>query len=253
MAALALALCAALVGGFVVGPFVALAAQHWIGWRVIVPQLTGYVAPRREISGLDRREWRKPRWAVPISVVTAIALGLAALRLGWSAALLPLLALSAGMVAVSVVDLQCWRIPTLFVYATAAAVLVGLGVEAVVDGDSAVLTAAAIGTGVYLAILGGMHLVSPRMMGFGDVRLGGVIGLVVGPAGWRESELLMGAFSWSLLGIMLASVFGTVAGGVVLVLRRRSSGPSSGLLKEPFPYGPWLCLGGYLTVLLAGA
>jgi leader peptidase (prepilin peptidase) / N-methyltransferase len=252
--AVLLALAAAGVGGFLVGPQLALATKRWIGWRVIVPQLTGFVAARGDLPRVPRREVAPARWSTAIAVVTAVAFGLAALRIGWSAGLLPVLVLTAGMVAVSIVDLQCWRIPTRFVYLTAAGVVVALGAEAVSDGEPGILTGAAVGFAVYLVVLGTMHLASRRMMGFGDVRLGALIGLVVGSAGWQEAQLLTGALSWSLFGLMLSSLVGTVAGAVTLVARRRArsgsrSGPS--IWREPFPYGPWLCLGAYIALLLA--
>jgi leader peptidase (prepilin peptidase)/N-methyltransferase len=253
--AVLLAVAAAGGGAFLVGPQLALATQRWIGWRVIVPQLTGVVAARKDLPRIPRDQLARPRWATGVSIVVGAAFGVAALRYGWSAGLLPVLVLTAGMVAVSVVDLQCWRIPSRFVYLTALGVLVALVVQALMDDDGALLQGAAVGCAVYLVLLGGMHLLSPRMMGFGDVRLGGLIGLAVGAAGWRETELLLGAVSWSLFAAMLASLIGTIAGAVTLVARRRarSSSRSSSIWREPFPYGPWLCLGAYCALLIAGS
>ena len=82
--------------------------------------------------------------------------------------------------------------------------------------------------------LGVLHLVSPRSMGFGDVKLAFVLGLVLGWLGW--SELVLG-----LLGGFLA---GAVVGVALIALRHRGR-------KDHLPFGPFLAFG-TLVVLLWG-
>ncbi|NBD25345.1 prepilin peptidase [Paenibacillus glycinis] len=97
------------------------------------------------------------------------------------------------------------------------------------------------------AVLGGgalllVHVASRGGMGFGDIKLFAVCGLVVGP-----SELAVA--------LLVACLTGTVIGGLLLLLRivRR---------KQPIPFGPFLALGtlaayffgdamirGYLSIL----
>lgn len=253
---LLLALIAGLVGVVLVGPRIADEVQWWIGWRVVLPLLLGSVPPRSQMAtswtyrastGAAAR-----RYVRPITIVTGLAFAVAGLRFGWSVGLLPVLVLIPGLVAASTVDFVCWRIPARFVYLTSAGVLVAFGVAIAVSAPPRSIVGALIGAGLYLALLGGMHLVSPRSLGFGDVRLGGLIGLVVGWTGWVSEHPIAGPLNWTLLALMAGSLVGSVAGVVVLVLRRRERRLSGKSWREPYPYGPWLCVGGFLAILSAG-
>jgi leader peptidase (prepilin peptidase)/N-methyltransferase len=72
-------------------------------------------------------------------------------------------------------------------------------------------------------------------MGFGDVKLAGVLGLVLGWLGW--GELVVGGF----LGFLL----GAVLGGVLMVARRAGR-------KTKIPFGPFMLLGALLAILWGG-
>jgi leader peptidase (prepilin peptidase)/N-methyltransferase len=87
------------------------------------------------------------------------------------------------------------------------------------------------GGGAWLLLLL-VHLVSPRGMGFGDVRLAFVLGLFLGWLGY--SHVVLGLFAGFLLG--------SVAGIVLVVGRRRSR-------KDAIPFGPFLAAGALLAVL----
>jgi len=87
---------------------------------------------------------------------------------------------------------------------------------------------------VAMVALGLLHLVSPRSMGFGDVKLAFVLGLVLGWLGW--SELVLGLFCGFLAG--------AVVGLALIVLRHRGR-------KDHLPFGPFLAFG-TLIVLLWG-
>jgi leader peptidase (prepilin peptidase)/N-methyltransferase len=246
------AVVAGLAGGFIVGPRVADAVQRWIGWRVVLPLLFGFVAPRSALGPTRRavgEAFRSMTRAIQITTATVFAL--IGLRFGWTVLLVPVLALATGLVATSAVDLVCWRIPTRFVYLTGLAVVAGLVLASVVVDEPSALVGAVIGAGLYLLLLGGMHLASPRMLGFGDVRLGTLTGLVVGWMGWRPDRTIDGPLSAVTLAILVASLAGTLAGVVVLVLRRRAQGLTDKPWREPYPFGPWLCVGGLVAILAA--
>jgi leader peptidase (prepilin peptidase)/N-methyltransferase len=86
-----------------------------------------------------------------------------------------------------------------------------------------------------LAFSGGMlllHLLHPRGVGMGDVKLAALIGLVLGAFGWPY--LRTGVFLGALGG-------GLWAVGVLL---------SGGGLKSQFPYGPFLAAGAVASLLL---
>jgi leader peptidase (prepilin peptidase)/N-methyltransferase len=72
-------------------------------------------------------------------------------------------------------------------------------------------------------------------MGFGDVKLAGVLGLFLGYLGW--GQLVVGAFGAFLLG-------GAFSLGL-LALRRVNR-------KSGIPFGPWMLAGGWVGAL-AGA
>ena len=71
-------------------------------------------------------------------------------------------------------------------------------------------------------------------MGYGDVRLSGVLGIVLGYLGW--GELLLGVYAGFLLGGI---------GGVVLSALRIVE-------RKVYPFGPFMLLGAVVGVLWGG-
>jgi leader peptidase (prepilin peptidase)/N-methyltransferase len=69
-------------------------------------------------------------------------------------------------------------------------------------------------------------------MGFGDVRLAGLIGLALGWLGW--GELLVGVYAGFLLGALVGGVLAAAK-----VLDRKS-----------YPFGPFMLVGAAMGVLL---
>ena len=87
------------------------------------------------------------------------------------------------------------------------------------------LVSAAGGFGFFLVIL----LIAPKGMGAGDVKLAGVLGLLLG-------------FPGALVGIWLGVMFGGLAGAALLLLRRMGR-------KDEVPYGTFLTAGAALVLL----
>jgi prepilin signal peptidase PulO-like enzyme (type II secretory pathway) len=263
----------ALVGGLVVGPFVVHAVVRWTGWRVAVPLVLGRVPAAAEVGnppgrcrrcgaalapgdlpaivglavGGRCRRCGEPLAGGYLAMEAACALGWAAATaaVGWSAVLVPVLALVTGLIAMCAVDLAVMRIPTRFVYVTAAAVLAGAALVAVLDGPARRLAGAGVGAlalGGFLLVL---HLVSPRALGFGDVRLGILVGAAAGWSAWRPDHPVLMPVQGVLNAGLLAGLVGSVVGLTLLVVRRRD---------RPFPFGPALALGGLVvTLATAGA
>jgi leader peptidase (prepilin peptidase)/N-methyltransferase len=77
-----------------------------------------------------------------------------------------------------------------------------------------------------------LHLASPRGMGFGDVKLGLLLGVVVGA---RTAALVLPA-------LVLAGVLGALVGVVQMVRRRRRD--------VMLPFGPFLVAGTVLALAL---
>jgi len=139
-----------------------------------------------------------------------------------------------GLVTLSVIDLDLFLLPKRIVWPTIGAIAVLLVIAAVVDGDGIALKRAALcGLGGFGALLV-LHIISPNGMGFGDVRLAGLIGLDLG---WLGVEQVV-------VGIFAGFVFGAVVGVALLALRRKKS-------RDPVPFGPFLALG-TLFILFGG-
>jgi leader peptidase (prepilin peptidase)/N-methyltransferase len=77
-------------------------------------------------------------------------------------------------------------------------------------------------------------LVYPAGMGGGDVKLAGVLGMVLAWYGW--AELVVGGF----LGFLLGGVI-----GVLLILTGR------GTRKTMIPFGPYMIVGAWLAIGVA--
>ncbi len=111
---------------------------------------------------------------------------------------------------------------------------------AVVDGPARRLVGAAVGAAAYGGFLLVMHLISPRALGFGDVRLATLVGAVVGWCAWRADHPVLTPVQGVLNAGLLAGVVGSVVGLVLLVVRRRD---------HPFPFGPAVAAGGVVVIL----
>ena len=89
------------------------------------------------------------------------------------------------------------------------------------------------------AVVGGffllMHLISRRGIGLGDAKLGALIGAVTG-LGFDGVDHLQ-----ALDAVVAAILLGGAAAVLLLVTRLRS-------LKDPIPYGPFLCAGAALVL-----
>lgn len=167
------------------------------------------------------------------ALLAAVSAGVA-VRFGVDASLPAHLVFVACLVTVSVIDLDLFLIPNRVIYPALTAMAALLALAAVVDGDAARLRTAAIGgAGAWAALLL-VHLVSPAGMGFGDVRLAGLIGVSLGWLGYPQ--VVGGLFA----GFAAASVVGVA----LIVIRRKGR-------KDPVPFGPFLAVGA-LFILLGG-
>lgn len=153
-------------------------------------------------------------------------------RFGLDAALPAFLVLGAFLVALAAVDLDTFLLPKKLVWPAFGAGVVLLGGASVVQGDGSSAVEAAIGSAVAFAILYVIHFLSPKGMGFGDVRLAAVLGMHLG---WIElPEVALGLF----LSFLVASVV-----GIGLIVTKRKG------RKDKVPFGPFLAAGTLLAVL----
>ena len=205
------------------------------------PACRGTIADRDNVPVLSwlllRRKCRD--CAAPISaryplveVTTGALFVAAALRFDADWALPAFLLFFAALLAISMIDLEHYIVPNRIVYPTLFAAVPLLAVAALLDGTwgalgTALLGALAAGTGLLV-----IHLISPRGMGFGDVRLAVVLGLFLG---WIDlAHVALGLF----LGFLLGAVGGV--GLIALRLKRR---------KDHVPFAPFLALGAVVAVM----
>jgi leader peptidase (prepilin peptidase)/N-methyltransferase len=150
--------------------------------------------------------------------------------------LLPaLLYLAAAGVALAAIDLDVHRLPNAIVLPSYPVVAVLLTAAAWWTGDWWSLGRAAIGAAALFAFYLLLVLVYPAGMGWGDVKLAGVLGGVLAFLSW--SALVIGAFAGFVFGAVVA---------VVVIATRRGTG------KTALPFGPFMLLG-VVTGVLFGA
>lgn len=167
-----------------------------------------------------------------VEIGTAALWALIGYRFADSWALPAYLVLAAGLVALAVIDLEHQILPNRIVAALAIAGVVLLGAAAVISGDFGAFGRALAGAAAAFGAFGALHLISPRGLGMGDVKLAFVLGLYLGWLGW--GEVALGLF----LGFLLGSVIGI--GLIVTGLRGR---------KDPVPFGPFLATGTLIAVI----
>jgi leader peptidase (prepilin peptidase)/N-methyltransferase len=156
-----------------------------------------------------------------------------AARLGADWVLPAYLYLCAVGLALALIDLDCKRLPdalTLPSYPVGAALL---GAAALLGSDSGDWVRALLGGAAMFAVYFALCFAYPAGMGFGDVKLSGVLGLYTAWLGW--GVWAVGLF----LGFFLGGLF-----GILLVATRR------GGRKTAVPFGPFMLLGALGAVLL---
>jgi leader peptidase (prepilin peptidase)/N-methyltransferase len=172
-----------------------------------------------------------------VEVATAALFVAAALRLGDDdPAVLPaFLVVFAALLAISAVDLERFIVPNRILSPALFMSAPLLVVAAVIDGDWSSLLGAALGGVLAWVLLFAIHMASPKGMGFGDVRLAGLIGMLLG---WLS-------IGHVLLGLFLAFLTAAVVGVGLMLTGVRGR-------KDRVPFGPFLALGAIAAVFVGG-
>lgn len=166
-----------------------------------------------------------------VELGTAVVFVLVALRFGPTLELAPYLYLAAIAVALALIDLEVHRLPNAIVLPSYPVLVVLFTLSAWVEGDWDALLRAALGGVVLWVLYFLMLVVHPGGMGYGDVKLAGILGGALAWLGW--GSLVVGAFAAFVLG----GVF-----SVGLLLTRRAT------RKSGIPFGPWMLLGAAVGV-----
>ena len=236
----------AAVAGVAVGSFLAvLAARVTGGTGAAYPPARSGPAGRWPACGAAPRAaatvpgtgWRRPAgWCLLVELGTGAGFALMALRFGPSPVLPAFLLLAALAPVLTVTDLRSRRLPdplTLPAYPAAAALLAA-GAPAIPGGTRHFLSALAGLAAAWLifALLAGIH---PAGLGWGDVKLSGVLGLYLG---WLGAA----AVAAGLLG---AFVLAALAGLGLIAAGRATR-------KTQIPFGPFM-LASAIAVIAASS
>jgi len=184
--------------------------------------------PYADIAARPGLAWQS---AVICAVIGALVGGAIGVR--WP--LLFLVPLVPVGMALALIDWRTRLLPTRIIAPTYLVLVPLVVIAALASGEPRLLMRAAIGW----AVMGGIYvllwLVHPAGMGYGDVRLSGILGIVLGYLGW--GQLALGGWSGFLLGGV---------GGLVLVALKVID-------KKHNPFGPWMLIGALVGIVAGPA
>jgi leader peptidase (prepilin peptidase)/N-methyltransferase len=166
-----------------------------------------------------------------VELATAGLFVAAALRFGADWVLPAFCLFLAALLALALIDLEWFLLPSRIIYPTLLASAPLLLLAAVAGHDWTNLRHAIVGSAAAFLAFFVLNLVYPKGMAFGDVRLSAVVGLYLGWLGLRHV----------FLGLFLAFLTATFV-GVALILARRAD------RKSPIPFGIFLAIGAAITV-----
>jgi leader peptidase (prepilin peptidase)/N-methyltransferase len=210
--------------------FVSLALCFALG--LLVPALIGRIPepdPGPEPDAEPKEPYAAiadlPGLATKAALASAWAGAVVGYEVGLDWPLLFLLPLVSICVALAVVDWRTRLLPTKVIAPTYLLTVVLVLVCFAVTGDTDDLARAGLGWLVWGGSFFVLWFVHPRGLGYGDVRLAGVLGIALGYLGW--GELLVGLYAGFLLG--------GVGGGLLALLRV--------VERRAFPFGPFMLVG----------
>jgi leader peptidase (prepilin peptidase)/N-methyltransferase len=173
---------------------------------------------------------RRPGLAARLAVGAALAGAVLAGVLGSSVDLVVVLPLVPAGVWLGYVDWRTTFLPTRIIAPTYAVTVLAIAIAALVQDDRSDAVRAAGGWACYGGYFLLMWLIAPGV-GYGDVRLSGLLGLVLGWLGW--AQLFVGMFAGLLLGGL---------GGALLTLLRI-------VPRGRNPFGPHMLAGAALAAM----
>jgi len=143
--------------------------------------------------------------------------------------------LAAITVALALIDLDIHKLPNKIVVPAYVVGFVTLAGASVIEGNYGQILRAVVGAAILFVAYFVMAIARPGGMGFGDVKLAGVLGLYLGWLGW--GELAVGAFAAFVLGGFFS---------IVLILLKKVT------RKSGIPFGPWMLLGAWVGTFAGG-
>jgi leader peptidase (prepilin peptidase)/N-methyltransferase len=197
-----------------------------LGPPVPAPAEAGSKVPYAELAA-------RPRLALWCALVAAALAGVMGAGRGWQPDLPVWVFLSVVGVALAYVDWRTRLLPRRLVLPSYLVVGVLLLGAYAVERDTGQLVRALIAWAATFGVYFLLWYVYPAGLGYGDVRLSGVLGMALGWLGWPA--VVVGTYSGWLLG--------GVVGGVLALLRVVD--------RRGYPFGPFMLAGVVLGVLVA--
>lgn len=176
-----------------------------------------------------------PRYPL-VELGTAVLFAVAAWRFGASWELPAFLYLAAISVALAMIDIDVKRLPDAIVLPSYVVAGVLLLAAVLLQGEPRVALSIALAGLALYAFYFVLAFAYPAGMGFGDVKLAGVLGMYLGYLGW--GEVVAGTF--------LGFLVGGLTGALLIVLGRAGR-------KSKIPFGPYMLVGAWLAVLVGDA
>jgi leader peptidase (prepilin peptidase) / N-methyltransferase len=168
-----------------------------------------------------------------VELATGAIFVIVALRIGLDWVLPAYLVFIAALLAISIIDLEHYKVPNRIVFPTLGACVAMLAVAALLQDDWGRLGTAFIGSLAASASLLVINLIYPRGMGMGDVKLALLLGLFLG---WID-------LAHVALGMFLGFLLGAVGGITLIALKVKSR-------KDHVPFAPFLAGGTFLALLV---
>jgi leader peptidase (prepilin peptidase)/N-methyltransferase len=195
-----------------------------IAWYDNLPVLSYVLLRGRCRNCRESISWRYPAVEIACSFLFVLAYR----RFEPGAALVSALILLSGLVAITAIDLDHQIIPDVIsLPGIALGVLFSLAPSGI--GWAPSLFGVLVGGGVFVVIIAASTLVIGQAgMGVGDVKLGAMLGAFLG---WKLA----------LLSILLSMLLGGPLAATLLATGRKGR-------KDPVPFGPFLALGGLISL-----
>lgn len=198
---------------------------------------------------------------LPIVLATAAIFAAVGNVVGFRWQVVPVLFLSAAIIALSAVDLARYRLPDRLLFPSLGIGIVLLGTFAVLTGSTDNFVRGLVAMLAYGLVLLIPNIIMPAGLAFGDVKLALLLGLFLG---WT-AETAIGAARLVVFAFLLGMIFGIFTGLIVGIGRRifgqgfvpdpdfppPEDGSFTPLLRTAAPFGPALALAALGLILFS--
>ncbi len=200
---------------------------------MLIGAAVGYFAP--QIAQQTCNVTIKDRRLLHV-LVAAIGAGLTAWGVGPDWILLSWLWVALVGAVLSFIDIEHHRLPDRLTLTSYPVVAIALLVPALAYGQWGAYGRAWLGAVALFVVYFLLALIYPAGMGMGDVKLAGVLGLILGYLGW----------SYVVVGFFAAFFVGALIGIALMVF-------GSAGRKTAIPFGPFMFLGALIALFIAPA